>query len=259
MNSTRASSAQYLLRVDDLTPGITAEAWPALLSLIERHRLQPILAIVPDSRDPLIGIDRPNPVFWSQMRSLQSAGASIALHGFRHLCLAHGRSLVPLHRTSEFCGLSQQQQQDWIRQGIRILRTQELKPTVWVAPRHGIDRATLRALRQHGITTISDGFARQPYRAYGCVWIPQQLWEPVLQPFGLWTICLHPGSITSDLLHRLDSFFTERNEQFTSVDRVLRQSRIKTKSIADRLFMLRFLARYHLRHHSVQCEVSNRE
>src|SRR5579863_10035621 len=97
--------AQYLLRVDDLCPTVHADRWHALEVLIEEFEIKPILGIVPDNRDPELCQSAPNPEFWPQMRALESAGASIGLHGFRHLCASRGCSLVPIHRISEFAGV----------------------------------------------------------------------------------------------------------------------------------------------------------
>ncbi len=248
----RNSPAEYLLRIDDLTPGMPASALPQILTLIHRYQLQPILAIVPDNRDPALGLAAPDPDFWPQMRALQSAGASIGLHGYRHLCAARGWGFVPLHRRNEFVGVPAHLQREWIGQGIGILRAQALEPTVWVAPRHGFDRATLRALHHHGISIVSDGFAPRPHRAHGALWIPQQHWEPRAMPAGLWTICLHPATTTTALLGRLESFLADHHARFTSVPRVLRewpiaQSSVASLAVSERLFALRAYARHHAR------------
>jgi hypothetical protein len=241
------SAAQYLLRIDDLTPTMFPGQWSALYALIQRYGLQPILAIVPDNQDPSLGADVLNPHFWPQMLALQSTGASIGLHGYRHLSVARGWGLVPLHRHNEFVGVSASVQREWIGQGISLLQARGLAPSVWVAPRHGFDEATLDALRTHGITVVSDGFARRPHYAHGCTWIPQQLWEPVSMPSGLWTICLHPSTLTMEKLRDLEEFLTRHRARFTSVARILAEWPIDTLPFADHLFTLRAYARFHAR------------
>lgn len=260
------AEAQYLLRIDDLTPTMPTGVWPALLAIIERYRLQPILAIVPDNRDPALmdsvltepaltnsahnpslTPDALHPDFWPQMRALQSSGAAIALHGYRHLCTARGWGLVPLYRRSEFVRIPASIQRDWIGQGIGLLRAHGLHPTLWVAPRHGFDHATLLALRYHGITVVSDGFAPRPHLTFHCAWIPQQLWEPMPMPPGLWTICLHPATATPELLGRLEGFLDLHHARFTCVARVLQEWPIAPPAVSDRLFALRAYLRFHAR------------
>lgn len=213
--------AQYLLRFDDLCPTVSHTRWQRFLPLIEEFGLQPILAIVPCNQDRLLEVSPPDPGFWAQMRAMEAAGATIALHGYTHLCLSHGRSLLALHRKTEFAGVPEVTQRKWIRAGLEILRGHGLNPRIWVAPRHGFDVHSLRALRNEGISVLSDGFARTPLTRGGITWIPQQLWAPVDKPKGLWTICIHSNTAHGSQVSQLHNFLRQHAVQFTSVDRVL--------------------------------------
>ena len=252
--------AQYLLRCDDLCPTVSARRWKPLAALISEFGLRPILALVPENRDPELEPSPADPRFWDQMREMEAAGAAIALHGYRHLCASRGRSLVGLARRSEFAGVDEATQRQWICRGLKILRAHGLHPRLWVAPRHGSDRSTLRALKAEGIELVSDGLAREPFVRYGALWIPQQLWAPrarttavpeLLHPGatiakwlfpqekatshdrriwahepwnrskGLWTICIHPNTAGDEEVEALRLFVRDHAAQFTSVDRVL--------------------------------------
>ncbi len=213
--------AQYLLRFDDLCPTMARERWRRFLPLIEEFGLSPILAVVPDNRDEDLNLAPPDPEFWARMRAMEAAGATIGLHGYRHLCQSRGRSLSPLHTMSEFAGAPEETQRQWMREGLGILRGQGLNPRIFVAPRHGFDRATLDALRAEGIRLLSDGFARVPFTRGGVTWIPQQLWGPAVKDKGLWTICVHSNSATEAQVSALSAFLRAHAAQFTSVDRVL--------------------------------------
>lgn len=227
--------AQYLLRFDDLCPTHNRERWQRFVPLLAEFCIKPILAIVPDNRDPELEVSPPDPAFWDEMRALQTAGTAIGLHGYRHLCTSRGRSLIPLHRESEFAGIAEATQREWIAAGLRILREHGLKPTIWVAPRHGFDGATLRALQAEGIGAISDDFARRAFTRDGLLWIPQQLWSPELKPSGLWTICLHANTATDAQVEELRAFLRRHSGQFTSVDQVLAESNLTPLSPAERL------------------------
>ncbi len=213
--------AQYLLRFDDLCPAVSRARWQRFLLLIEEFGIRPILAVVPYNQDHSLAQSPPDPEFWPQIRAMEAAGASIALHGYRHLCNSQGRSLVPLNRESEFAGVPVEIQRQWIRAGLEILRGHGLNPRLWVAPRHGFDRTTLRVLREEGIGLLSDGFALRPFTRRGLTWIPQQLWAPVAKTKGLWTICLHPNTAPDLLVQNLQDFLGQYAAQFTSVDRVV--------------------------------------
>jgi len=213
--------AQYLLRFDDLCPTMAHDRWQRFLLLIEEFRLRPILAVIPDNQDPELNLSPPDPEFWARMREMEAAGATIALHGFHHYCVSRGKSLLPLHHHTEFSGVPEEVQREWIREGLGILRGHGLNPKIFVAPRHGFDNATLRALGNEGIQAISDGFARVPFVRSGITWIPQQLWRPVEKSKGLWTICVHSNFANAGEVARLHAFLSEHAAQFTSVERVL--------------------------------------
>jgi len=228
--------AQYLLRCDDLCPTMSAERWRRIESLIEEFQLQPILAVIPDNRDPELEPSPPDSNFFERMRMLEAAGAIIGLHGYRHLCESGGRSLIGFARTSEFAGVPAQTQRMWIHEGLRILRGHGLNPKIWVAPRHGFDRNTLDTLCTEGITLLSDGFARVPFRRGGLTWIPQQLWGPAEKPNGLWTICLHPNTVSDAEIAALRAFLTAHSDQFTSVYRVLFRRQPTTLTLAESIY-----------------------
>lgn len=228
--------AQYLLRFDDLCPTFSYSRWQRFLPLFEEFGIRPILAVVPDNLDAALKLSPPNPEFWEKMRAMEAAGATIALHGFHHLCIHRGASLLRLHRHSEFAGVPEDTQQQWIREGLAILRSQGLNPKMWVAPNHGFDRATLRVLRAEGIQLLSDGFARVPFTRYGLTWIPQQIWEPVDKSKGLWTICLHSNFCPAAKASELHAFVRAHAAQFTSVDRVLAELSPTQLNLPERLY-----------------------
>ncbi|MDR3725759.1 MAG: DUF2334 domain-containing protein [Terracidiphilus sp.] len=215
------SPAQYLLRFDDLCPTMSCERWQRFLPLIEEFGIRPILAVVPDNQDYQLQASPPDPEFWAKMRAMEAAGATIGLHGYTHVCHTHGRSLMALHRRTEFAGVPEDVQRQWISAGLGFLHSHALNPRIWVAPRHGFDSHTLRALRKEGISVLSDGFARVPFTRGGLTWIPQQLWAPVDKQKGLWTICVHANTAHSSLVSQLHDFIRQHAAQFTSVDRVL--------------------------------------
>jgi predicted deacetylase len=228
--------AQYLLRFDDLCPTVAHTRWQRFLPLIAEFGIRPILAVVPDNQDYELKHEEPDPEFWARMRSMEAAGATIALHGYRHLCNSKGKSLVPLHRHSEFAGVPKEIQRQWIQEGLSILRGHGLNPRLWVAPRHGFDRGTLQALRGEGISLLSDGLARVPFTRGGLTWIPQQLWEPVDKSKGLWTICVHTNTARGSLVDQLLAFLRRHGAQFTSVDRVLAELKPTKLGPAERLY-----------------------
>jgi predicted deacetylase len=142
------------------------------------------------------------------------------MHGYQHLCTRRGRSLIHLHNETEFAGADESQQREWIRRGLEILHGYGLNPRLFVAPRHGFDRGTLRALAQEGLKVLSDGFALRTFTRHEVLWIPQQLWEPVHKSTGLWTICIHTNTATKTLEDKLETFLHANADLFTTFDKV---------------------------------------
>jgi predicted deacetylase len=228
--------AQYLLRLDDLCPTHSSARWEQLRGVIEEYRIRPILAVIPDNRDPQLNGSAYDPQFWDQMRSMEAAGAAIGVHGYQHRCLALGESLLGLDGRSEFAGVALETQRTWIRSGFEILREKGLHPRLWIAPRHGFDRNTLAALQAEGVEYISDGFARVPHRRHGVIWIPQQLWSPVARSKGLWTICIHPHGAKDMDVERLRWFLKDHWRQFTSFDRVGKEFEGRELGSSERIY-----------------------
>jgi len=227
--------AQYLLRFDDLCPTVPRSDWQPYLDLVEKFGIHPIVAIVPDNCDPELDRAPADPNFWAGMRALEASGATIAAHGFHHLCESKGKSLLGLHRHTEFAGVDYQSQRHWIEESFRILRKKGLNPRLWIAPRHGFDRNTLRALWHSGVTHISDGFARLPHRRHGITLIPQQLWRPVWKEKGLWTICIHPYAARAEDAEQLQRFLEICGGQFTSFDRVVQEFSARSLRPGERI------------------------
>lgn len=228
--------AQYLLRFDDLCPTFSRDKWERFRRLIEEFHIRPILAIVPDNRDPGLMVSGPDTEFWNRMRAMEANGATIAVHGYQHLCDSRGRSLLPLHRHTEFAGIPLETQREWIHEGIEMLRNFGLNPRLWVAPRHGFDRNTLRSLQKEGMGYLSDGFARIPFKRGGIIWIPQQLWEPVSRSKGLWTICIHSNLASNGLVEKLRGFLQTNGSQFTSFDEVQSKFRPASLGLDERVY-----------------------
>jgi len=227
--------AHYLIRFDDLCPTMNHAGWERCEALMRRFSIRPILAVVPENRDSDLAVDAKDPAFWNHVRSLQDAGWTIALHGWRHECRSKGKSLVPLHRFSEFAGVPAQQQVSMLEDGLRSLRARGIHPTVWAAPRHGFDRNTLDGLKKVGIHTVSDGLSRLPFCEDGIFRVPQQLFGPQEMPAGVWTICLHTNTLTDEGFGALSSFVERHVPEFLSLEEVKKRWGARRKQASDAL------------------------
>src|ERR1051326_483182 len=103
-------TARFLLRFDDICPTLNWRVWSRLESILERHRVKPLLAVVPDNRDAKLMVDAPDPDFWARVRDWQARGWTIALHGYQHAYVTTDSGIVGLNAYSEFAGLAYAEQ-----------------------------------------------------------------------------------------------------------------------------------------------------
>lgn len=212
----------YIVRLDDACPTMDLNAWARMERVLVEHAIRPIVAIVPDNRDPDLIRNPPDPRFWHRARQWQTAGWTIAQHGYQHVYVTKEPGLVAINRFSEFAGLPLEAQNAKLAAGYTALVKHGLRPKVWVAPGHSFDQNTLRALRRDTeIRMISDGFALYPFEQDGFSWLPQQLWRYRWFPFGVWTICLHPNDMTSAQVIGLERAIARRRHRFIAVEDAL--------------------------------------
>jgi hypothetical protein len=240
------SEAQYLFRLDDACPWMDADRWGTLEKLFDRYGVKPVVAIIPECRDPGVRPAPEDPKFWVKARAWQAKGWTIALHGFDHVYVGTAGGLVPLNRQTEFAGQPEAVQRQKIRDGWAALRARGLEPTVWVAPSHTFDRTTLKVLEEEtSIRIVSDGLATSPFRRLGFSWIPQQMWRPRVRPSGVWTICLHPNTIDATMPDRIEAFLKTQALQVVAINDLLPVTR--KWGWGDAAFGLAFLGFRNLR------------
>ena len=207
------SEAQYIFRMDDITPSMNWGRFWSVLNLLNRHRVKPLLGIVPDNQDPNLNCQKPDPQFWDTMRMLINKGlVDVAQHGYQHqlhipkesalLKATHGATV----ERSEFTGLPYPEQLARLKTGQAILQDNGIYTSYFFAPNHSFDRNTLRALRAAGFTAVSDDVALFPFKSSGLLFVPQQLWTPKKMLTGVFTICLHTNEITPAKLRTIRQF-----------------------------------------------------
>jgi predicted deacetylase len=185
---------------------MNSDAWRAIEYCLDELGVRPIVAVVPDNQDPELQCDKADPAFWERVRAWQAKGWSIAMHGFRHVYhpVPRKKLVLPFYDRSEFGGLTYEQQASKLRESWRLFKLQDLEPNIWVAPGHCFDQTTLKALRDETpIRIVSDGIACNWYCEDDFYWLPQQLWSLQERRAGLWTVCLHPNSMSERQISEL--------------------------------------------------------
>lgn len=228
-------AASYLVRFDDLCPGMDWDVWDKVERILVDQGVSPVLAVVPDNRDPKLVVAAERADFWSRVREWQSHGWSIGWHGFQHLYESADAGIVGINKRSEFAGVPRAEQLRKLRCAQEIFARQGVTPKVWVAPGHSFDHNTVELLAGFGVNVISDGFYTRPVLALGALWIPQQLWTLRRMPYGLWTVCYHVNRWSDRELLRFERGIAEFRPAIVSVTDILKVP-YKPKSALDAAF-----------------------
>jgi predicted deacetylase len=205
-------TAKYIIRLDDACPYLNIDNWYIIEQLLDKYKIKPIVAVIPDCQDESINLNNnPIPHFWELVRKWQNKGWIIGMHGYKHKYIymrKKTQSIVPIHKRTEFASLPYKVQAEKIKSAYKIFIDEGINPELWVAPAHTFDENTLRALYDlTEIRIISDAFAFNIFKYKKFIFIPQQLWKYVKMPFGLWTICLHPNSMSKKDLISMEGVF----------------------------------------------------
>ena len=243
-----ALGAKYLIRFDDICPTMNWAVWREIEKILVEHGVKPILAVVPDNRDPKLRVDEPNSHFWEEVRKWQSWGWTIGLHGYQHAYVTTDAGCIGINRYSEFAGLPASEQREKLRHGIAIFRKEGVTPGLWIAPAHSFDTHTLEALQAEGVDVVSDGFFPAPGRdGRGIFWAPQQMWWFANRRRGVWTVCLHHNDWTQARLEQFRDEVNRRRERLTSVEQILDVYGGRKLSSMDKAYAKAFLLRLQAR------------
>lgn len=237
-----------LVRLDDYTPNRRREGWAAVGTILDELGIRPLVAVVPDDR--YFGDTPTTAAFWDEVRGLQAKGWGIGVHGETHdvVPIARGAAREIFFATkSEFIGLSLPAQLAKLDASWRAFAANGVTPVAFVAPNHGFDAATVRALREQGrIQWISDGISWRPYRDRGLAWIPQIDWKLPRLRFGLRTVCLHPSTMTPREIDAFGEAARRAAGDFIAVDQ-LAPSGVCDRGVSDAIFEAGFVAYYRMK------------
>ena len=234
---------KYLIRLDDASPTMSKEKWGRIEEILDQYGVKPMVGVIPHNEDPEQLIAQEDLGFWSKVKEWEKKGWTIAMHGYNH-CYASDegmKGLNPIWKRSEFAGLSLEVQKKKIRQGVFIMRNNDVNPKYFFAPSHTFDENTLEALRKESdIRVVSDTIGRYPYKHGDFYLIPQILGHCAKMPFGgVYTFCFHPNTMKERAFVALESFLKANKEHFISFEEI-NFSRYGNKKMLDRLLSWAF-------------------
>jgi hypothetical protein len=242
------TGARYIVRFDDICPTMNWRVWQRIEALIDRHGIKPIMAVVPDNRDPMLAVDAPASDFWPRVRRWQAAGWTIALHGHQHVYTTRDAGLVGINPYGEFAGLPRSQQAAKLKQALSIFAAEGVRADAWVAPAHSFDATTVELLLDVGIRVVSDGFYPRAVCHLGAVWVPQQLWRFRPMPAGLWTVCHHHNGYDDTAIENFARQIAVHAEQIVALPAPAELDAAPRRGVADMAFAAAWRAALRLKH-----------
>jgi len=228
----------YLIRFDDICPTMNWATWTKIDEILTTEEIKPILAVIPNNRNPEFFIEKEIKDFWDYIKKKQKQGWSIGIHGYQHVYVTNCSGILGLNPFSEFAGLPEEEQEAKISSAIEIFGTNGVEPELWIAPAHSFDEVTIKVLKKHGITIISDGFSLYPYVDNGVLWILQQLWRfpKRKMPFGVYTVLFHHNSWTERNLLTFKKDIKRYRERITDLKTVISLYSSRKKSLIDNFY-----------------------
>ena len=137
--------------------------------------------------------------------------------------------MFPLNSISEFAGVPYEKQKEMLAFGKKKLQEEGIDTDLFMAPAHSYDKNTLRALRELGITRVTDGFGKAPYTYKGLIFYPISflLRRSLKQKDGVTTLVLHANTLTEADKERYQRIFDEYGENMISYSEYLKMKPVK--------------------------------
>ena len=213
--------SRYILRFDDITPGM---AWSKFLPLkeeLENLGVKSVLGVVPECLDQKLNVEDNEEQFFDYIRHWMDFGDAILQHGTHHLYSKSNSGILKINNNSEFAGLSYEEQYELIKKGKAILQKQNCWQPYFMAPSHSFDAITLKALAKLSFVSISDGYGFSPYISNGIIHVPQLLSKPYKFIPGISTVCIHVNNMSEHEIQTLIDFVKNNKHRFVDYKRVV--------------------------------------
>lgn len=221
------SVARYMIRMDDITPDMDWDKFNRIRTVFEENNIHPLLGVVPDNRDPKLMIQEKAEDFWSIIRELRDKGWVISQHGTFHQYVTEDSGILGLKNASEFAGLSYQEQVKKIIEGKSILEQNGINTRIFMAPGHTFDDNTVKALKELGFDTVTDGLYYRPYTYKDILFVPCRL-QGYRNIKGIDTVCLHANNMSDSDIENLEMFCKNNSDKiYPFLSEEIRASAVK--------------------------------
>jgi predicted deacetylase len=219
--------SKYILRFDDITPGMAWSKFLPLKKKLELLGIKVVLGVVPECLDKSLTVENIDINFFERIRKWRDYGDAILQHGTHHVYTTKNAGILKINKNSEFAGFSYKVQYDLLRKGKRILEGEGCWQPYFMAPSHSFDSNTLKALSDLGFVSISDGYGFVPYIMNNIVLVPQLFSKPFRFIPGVSTICIHINQMSVSEIESISYFIISNAKHFVDYKKI----KIKHESV----------------------------
>ena len=209
-------SSKFILRFDDIAPSMAWSKFSAFDALASELDIPLLVGVVPHCLDPKLAKEPAKADFWDVVRGWVNRGWTISQHGYTHQYVTKNPGILAKIKHSELAGLSYEEQYAKIKAGKDILVQQGVWQPVFMAPSHSFDYNTVRVLWDLDFRYLTDGYGVYPYKIGALTAVPQLFASPKHLGFGVYTICIHPNTITQSEIQNILCFMRAHRKQFIS-------------------------------------------
>lgn len=196
---------QYIIRFDDLSRYSDLEKWKKIFWTCEFYNVKPLVGVIPEVTDKNLynGWSNSEKEFWGFLDEFKNR-IDIAIHGFNHENLSS-------FNCSEQYGV--------LAKSMKAFMKRNIVPDVLIPPNHMYDDDTINAMKALDIGVISDGIGLYPWKhiKQDIIQVPQIFWKPRTMPFGVYTFCMHPETMSQDEFDYFMGFLCSYSKEFISI------------------------------------------
>ena len=131
-NSIKKATDKYtrlLIRMDDITECMNWEQMDKCEDLFDKHKIKPLLGIIPINKDPELLKFPKNIDFWNRVSNWKKKGWEITMHGCNHLYTQRSdkkKIYLIMNKNSEFYGLDYNTQLNKIKKGLEEFKKRNI-------------------------------------------------------------------------------------------------------------------------------------
>lgn len=196
---------EYIVRFDDLSRYSDLSKWEEVLSACEFYGVRPLVGVIPDVKDKKLynGILNSDVGFWDFINK-NKYRMDIAMHGFHHENLSN---------------VDYSNQYKILAGALKEFMKRNIVPDVLIPPNHRFDLDTLDVMKALNIGYLSDGVGVFPWKILkqDVIQVPQIFWKFRKMPFGTYTVCFHPETMTVDDIRDFSDVLRENSKNFISI------------------------------------------